>query len=286
MKILLAIIITATFSFGCAMLEGEQTTTDSGGGGTTAAPTTPAPAIASWSGTKQLGASAYGPEGNGIASDSSGNVYMTGYTGSFGSFGYNIVVKYDSSGVTQWTQQIGTSSEDVANGIAIDSNGNVYVTGYTAGGLDGNTSAGQNDIFVVKYNSAGVKQWTQQLGTSSADVANGIAIDSNGNVYVTGYTAGALDGNSQIGNGDYFLVKYDSGGVKQWTQQHGTAPRSDYAWLWSKEDNGKALVTDSSGNIYVTGYTVGDLANAPYTGGVSYDKNLFVVKYDENGNKQ
>ena len=77
MKILLAIIITATFSFGCAMLEGEQTTSDSGGGGTTTP--TPAPAVASWSGTKQLGTTstdfAYG-----ITSDSSRNVYMTGKT--------------------------------------------------------------------------------------------------------------------------------------------------------------------------------------------------------------
>ena len=92
MKILLAIIITATFSFGCAMLEGEQTTTDSGGGGSTA----PAPTVASWSGTKQLG-TAFEDNAYGIATDSSGNVYMTGYTGGFG---YNTVVKYDSSGVT------------------------------------------------------------------------------------------------------------------------------------------------------------------------------------------
>ena len=59
MKTLLAIIITATLSFGCAMLEGEQTTTDSGGGGTTSAPTAPAPTVANWSGTKQLGTSSY-----------------------------------------------------------------------------------------------------------------------------------------------------------------------------------------------------------------------------------
>ena len=79
MKILLAIIITATLSFGCAMLEGEQTTTDSGGGGTTSAPTTPASAVANWSGTKQLGTSS-GDYAKGIATDSSDNVYVAGYT--------------------------------------------------------------------------------------------------------------------------------------------------------------------------------------------------------------
>jgi len=68
------------------------------------------------------------------------------------------VVKYNSSGTKQWTKQLGTSSDDSANGVATDSSGNVYVTGYTQGGLDGNTSAGGTDIFVVKYNSSGTKQ--------------------------------------------------------------------------------------------------------------------------------
>ena len=56
------------------------------------------------------------------------------------------------------TKQLGTSSDDIAYGVATDSSDNVYVTGYTEGGLDGNTSAGGNDLFVVKYNSEGVKQ--------------------------------------------------------------------------------------------------------------------------------
>ena len=76
------------------------------------------------------------------------------------------MVKYNSSGTKQWTKQLGTPSTDTANGVATDSSGNVYVAGGTYGGLDGNTSAGVNDIFVVKYNSSGTKQWTNQLGSS------------------------------------------------------------------------------------------------------------------------
>jgi len=90
------------------------------------------------------------------------------------------------------------------------------VTGDTYGGLDGNTSSGRYDIFLVKYNSSGTKKWTSQLGTSSSDRGNGVSDDSSGNIYVTGYTCGGLDGNTNSGSNDIFLVKYDSSGTKQY----------------------------------------------------------------------
>ena len=170
--------------------------------------------------TKQLGTSNYD---YGIATDSSGNVYITGLTFS-GLDGGNhagsediFVVKYNSSGVKQLTQQFGTPSGEEGQGITSDSSGNVYVTGNTSGGLDGNTNAGSrwNDLFVVKYNRTGVKQWTQKLGTSTHDAGKGITSDTSGSVYVTGYTHGGLDGNTSAGNVDLFVVKYNSGGVKQ-----------------------------------------------------------------------
>jgi len=169
-------------------------------------------------GTYQLATNDYA---NGVATDSSGNVYVTGdtYGGLDGNTnaGYNdlFVVKYNSSGTKQWTKQLGTSSTDLANGVATDSSGNVYVTGYTYGGLDGNTNAGEYDLFVVKYNSSGTKQWTKQLGTYGHELAYGVATDSSGNVYVAGYTYGGLDGNTSAGNRDLFVVKYNSDGVKQ-----------------------------------------------------------------------
>ena len=117
-----------------------------------------------------------------------------------------------SSSSAAGTYQLATN--DYANGVATDSSGNVYVTGGTKGGLDGNTSAGNTDLFVVKYNSSGTKQWTKQLGTSGRDSANGVATDSSGNVYVTGYTSGGLDG-TNAGGYDLYVVKYNSSGTKQ-----------------------------------------------------------------------
>ena len=87
------------------------------------------------------------------------------------------------------------------------------------GDLDGNTNTGASDIFVVKYNSSGTKQWTKQLGTSSHDYGEGVTTDSSDNIYMTGYTRTCsslgLDGNTNSGNYDIFLVKYNSDGVKQ-----------------------------------------------------------------------
>jgi uncharacterized delta-60 repeat protein len=251
----------------------------------------------------------------GVATDSSGNVYVAGYTTggldgntSVGSADL-FVVKYNSSGTKQWTKQLGTSSADIASGVATDSSGNFYVAGYTTGGLDGNTNAGSNDIFVVKYNSSGTKQWTKQLGSSQSDYTRGVATDSAGNVYVAGGTQGGLDGNTHLYGNDIFVVKYHDNGTKQWSKQLG-ASSQDHAngvatdssgnvyvagtglykfdssgnQLWSQNpgETYQGVVTDSSGNVYVTGSTSGGLDGNTSAG--SYD--LFVVKYNSSGTRQ
>ena len=227
--------------------------------------------------TNQLGSSSR-DSANGVATDSSGNVYVTGTTyweldGNTSAGKADLfVVKYNSSGTKQWTKQLGTEKIDEARGVSTDSSGNVYVTGYTDGGLDGNNSAGRSDLFVVKYNSSGTKQWTKQLGTEDSDFANGVATDSSGNVYVTGTTYRNLDGNTNEGNADLFVVKYNSSGTKQWTKQLGT----------SSTDTANGVATDSSGNVYVAGGTYGGLDGNTSAG----DNDLFVVKYNSSGTKQ
>jgi len=227
-----------------------------------------------WSGTQLLGTSS-NDSGDRMTVDSSDNIYVMGYTeggldGNTNS-GENdtFLVKYNSNGVKQWTQQLGTSSDDYGFGVTVDSSDNIYVTGYTEGGLDGNTNSGSLDIFLVKYNSSGTKQWTQQLGTSSYDYGGGVTVDSSDNIYLAGSTAGGLDGNTNSGGYDNFLVKYNTSGTKQWTQQLGS----------TSNDLVYEITVDSSDNIYVTGYTEGELDGNTNSGG----KDLFLFKYNSSG---
>ena len=233
------------------------------------------------SGTKQwlrqLGTSSE-DRGNSVSSDSSGNVYVTGYThggldGITNSGSSDIyLMKYNSSGTKQWIIQLGTSSTDIGRDVSVDSSGNIYVAGWSEGGLDGNTNSGNADIILMKYNSSGIKQWIIQLGTSSEEKAGSVFVDLTGNVYMSGYTYGGLDGNTNSGDMDIILVKYNSSGTKQWTSQHGT----------SSFDIGKDVSVDSSGNIYVTGHTVGGLDGNLQNG----NGDLFLMKFNSSGTKQ
>jgi len=230
-----------------------------------------------WSGTQLLGTSSP-DKGNGVTMDSDNNIYVTGFTN--GGLDNNtnsgsivggtpqdiILIKYNHSGVKQWTQQLGTSSEDIGYGVTTDSDNNIYVTGSTGGDLDNNTNSGMADIFLVKYNSSGTKQWTQLLGGSERDFGFGVTADSNNNIYVTGQTGmegngDGLDNYTSSGGTDIFLVKYNSSGTKQWTKQFGT----------SFEEKGWGVTVDSSNNIYVTGETGGEL-----DGSSSWNQDIFL----------
>ena len=178
--------------------------------------------------TKQLGSEST-DTANGVATDSSGNVYLAGVT--YGGLDGNsnednadlFVVKYSSSGTKQWTKQLGTGEYDEARGVTTDSSGNVYLVGGTKGRLNGISNSGRTDVFVIKFNSSGTRQWTKPLGTAQNDLANGVSIDSSGNFYVAGVTYKDLDGNTSAGSADLFVAKYNSSGTKQWTKQLGSS---------------------------------------------------------------
>lgn len=112
--------------------------------------------------------------------------------------------------------------------------------------------------------------WIQQFGTSSTDYCESVSADGLGNVYVSGYTDGSLGGPS-AGARDAFVRKYDAAGVLQWTRQLGTSGR----------DGSYGVSADGLGNVYISGYTYGDLGG-PNAGG----DDAFVSKYDAAGTLQ
>ena len=85
--------------------------------------------------------------------------------------------------------------------------GNVYVAGLTEGALPGQTAAGGADSFVRRYDANGNEAWTRQFGTAAHDVLRDVAVDGTGNVYVAGYTSGALPGQTAAGSDDGFVRK-------------------------------------------------------------------------------
>ena len=255
-------------------------------------------------------------QNNGIAVDSSGNVYITGTVGtstttlqaslltyfdqakpnttSTGGF----IIKYSTLGTPLWGRWIDSANGDQNNGIAVDSNGNVYIVGTAAATLQTSlltyfneakpNSNSTTGAFVIKYSTLGVPQWGRWIDGTGNDIGYGIAVDSAGNVYITGSSANVLQTsiltyfneakpNSSTTTGG-FVVKYSSLGVPQWGR-----------WIdGTGADVGYGIAVSSSGNVYI----VGSSANTLQTSLLTYFDETkpgttttggFVVKYDTLG---
>lgn len=240
--------------------------------------------------------------GKSIAVDANGNSYVTGHFGfasiTFGSTtlttigGDDIyVVKYDASGNAIWAKSAGGTQYDHGLGIAVDGNGNVYVTGsfnspsITFGSITLTNPNIYTEMFVVKYDASGNVVWTNSGSGTSNDYGLGIAVDGNGNSYVTGYftsptlSCGSITltnvGNPAFFRDEMFIAKYDSSGTVAWAKSGaGTG-----------FDEGTAIAVDASGNSYVTGWFSDPGINfggtyLATTSGYS----IFLVKYDTSGN--
>ena len=147
-----------------------------------------------------------------MAVDPAGNVYISGYTrGSFDGINAGgadaFLVKYDGSGDPKWSRQLGTSGDDMSYSVAVDSAGNIYISGSVTGNLDDGTGVGGEDIFLACYDPNGILLWTKQIGTIGNDISRSVAIDVLDNVYISGYTHSTLDGMS-AGGTDAFLIKF------------------------------------------------------------------------------
>lgn len=219
--------------------------------------------------TEQWGAES-SAQGNSVVVDGNGNIYVAGNVYRWDVDREPFLSKWDSDGTNVWEKQWGTASEDHALSAALDAAGNIYVTGYTLGALDGNVSKGAYDIFLTKWDAGGTKAWTTQWGTNDSDMGHSVAVDRDGNIYVTGETHASLESANQ-GYGDIFLTKLKSDGTIIWTRQWGTIDA----------DRGHAVAVDDDGNIYVTGQVWESLDGNDY-GGLN---DIFLTKWNPDGAK-
>lgn len=248
--------------------------------------------------------------GDAIGVDSSGNVYSSGifegtvdFDPSGGvtnltSDGSNdmFISKFSPAGVFLWAKQFGGSSSDGNTPIFVDSSGNIYASGdfsgtvgfMPGGGVSSLTAAGTKDNFISKLDSSGILIWVKQIGRVGAEAKGArTSVDSSGNVFYTGTFSGTVD--FDPGNGvaeltssgssqDIFVSKLNSSGAFAWAKRIGG----------SSSDSGQAIVVDSSGNVYTTGYFNGSVDFDPGVGTAdltsAFGKDIFISKLDSSGN--
>ena len=181
-----------------------------------------------------------------IACDASG-IYVAGRT----NLGYT-TIKYDFSGVQQWVRSYsGGFGSDSPADMTVDAGGNIYVTGQSTGN---GTNA---DYATIKYNAAGTELWVRRYDGPTTTLASdydrpaGLAVDANGNVFVTGNSAD-----------DFATVKYDAAGAEIWVRRFGGATTGEWA---------TAIAVDASGNSYVTGSSYGNSTTKYDFATLSYD---------------
>lgn len=234
-------------------------------------------------------------EGTAIAVDGSGNVYFTGNfqgTADFnpGSEVYNLtsngvkdifVCKLDSEGNFLWAKQMGGATNDTGHAIAVDNSGDVYVTGEFEKTVDfdpgtGNsplTSRGQTDIFILKLSTTGDFQWVKHIGSESFDRGEALSIDSGSNLFLTGYFTGTVD--FDPGDGIAELTSSGATGASGFVLKHDAG--GNFEWVTALPNNiaGRAVTTDTTGNIYIGGGGPGiGIVKLNPTGVVTWEKFL------------
>ncbi|WP_206026269.1 SBBP repeat-containing protein [Roseimicrobium sp. ORNL1] len=229
-----------------------------------------------------------------ICFDREGNVFLAGEMTGDASFGELqvkskgamdfVLVKVDKDGHFQWARNLGGSLVDRAYGVVADKVGNAYVTGHyqsTDAMVEGKAlpNAGDYDIFVAKYSPKGDLLWVRTAGGKGYDYGHGIALDSHGDVIVTG----AVLGESKFGEitvpgagRPIFCAKYDANGTLKWVK----------ASEGKDSSSGHGVALDGSDNIYLGGSTsgAGTFGGLPLS--TAKGQSTLLIKLDSDGKAQ
>jgi hypothetical protein len=238
-------------------------------------------------------------EGMSVSADTSGNAFITGYfTGSTITFGtYTLtkttssganafLAKYDKNGSVLWAKNSSGTGVCLPFLVNTDISGNAFVTGvFTSPSVTFGTyslicTGVGSAVFIAKYDINGNALWAKGAGGIASDYARSVSTDASGNSYITGYfkspsiTFGAYT-LTNTGSQNVFLTKYDTNGNVLWAKSS----------IGTGSDEGTSVSTDASGNAFVTGYFQGPtITFGTYTLTNLGATNMFLVKYDSNGN--
>lgn len=243
--------------------------------------------------------------------DKFGNAYASGYSGSFTNTALSSVgahqttiagvydawlVKFSSNGTRLWATFYGAANSEDNTSCVCDTVGNVYLCGTTSPlgstllatpGSHQPVGGGGSDGFLVKFNSAGVRQWGTYYGGSGSETMKACTTDSNCNVYISGNTSSTASiaspgahQTSRNGTSDAFLAKFDASGNRLWATYYGDTGNEQPA----------TCDTDMAGNVFLVGSTNAGTLNTISTPGVYQTAfvsitDAYLVKFNANGQR-
>ncbi|MGB9695854.1 MAG: SBBP repeat-containing protein [Ignavibacteria bacterium] len=262
-------------------------------------------------------------EGTSISTDGAGNIFVTGWTSSpdfpvynpgggayfkglgGGNYTDAFMLKFTNTGVRLWATYYGGNGNELPYALAPDFGGNIFVVGYTnstnmdvrnpgGGAYFQANNAGETDIFILKFTNGGILQWATYYGGNNyeAEIGGYLAIDGNGNLFITANThstnfptynpgGGAYFQGSQLGGYDVVILKFNNTGIRLWATYYGGSG-DDYG--------GMAIAADPSGNIYVTGETISSDFPVYNPGGGTYFQGTnnaagaaYILKFSNSG---
>lgn len=211
--------------------------------------------------------------GYAVSADGNGNIYVSGRNSDDA-----LLSQFNNVGELQWTRAFNSGRDSYGYGVSTDPFGNIYLAGYTLFETPlGNGAFSQDyDAFLTKYSAAGAEQWTEWIGNPNDDEDGfddrhyAVAADELGNVYVTGRARLYSEGQGQS-DYDAYLAKYDAAGELAWFREFGTF----------ETEFSRAVSVDGQGNVYVAGYTGGDMYGTRLGG-----NDAFLAKFEANGVNQ